>query len=232
MLDLTGFSVRRRIHAVMLANLITAGRVGLVFIAVWLLYTHTVWGALAAFALVLAAIIMDWLDGFLARRTHSETPFGAVMDILGDRIVENTLWIVFAHLGLIPVWVPIVVVVRGFLTDSFRSVALTQGETPFGNNTMIKSRVGRLIVSSRTSRTLYAVIKGLAFCFLTLSLALLNAPAGSLTADWRAAHEPALRLAGLGLVYITVAFCVLRALPVVQDGLAQVKRLTAGSRVK
>ena len=232
MIELTGFRCGGRIHAVMLANLITAGRVGLVFVAVGLLYTHTVWGAVAAFVLVLTAIIMDWLDGFLARRTRSETPFGAVMDILGDRIVENVLWIVFAHLGLIPVWVPIVVVVRGFATDAFRSIALSQGQTPFGEKTMITSRIGRLLVSSRTSRALYAVAKVVAFCYLTLYLALLNALPGSSPDGWRAAHEPALRLAGLGLVYFTVAFCVIRALPVVQDGLAQVKRLTAGSRVK
>jgi CDP-diacylglycerol--glycerol-3-phosphate 3-phosphatidyltransferase len=211
----------------MLANLITAGRVGLVFIAVGLLYTHTVWGAVTAFVLVLTAIIMDWLDGFLARRTHSETPFGAVMDILGDRIVENTLWIVFAHLGLIPVWVPIVVVVRGFVTDSFRSVALTQGETPFGENTMIKSRLGRLIVSSRTSRTLYAIAKAVAFCYLIFYFALLNTAAESPLGAWGFIHDTALNVIGQGLVYFTVAFCVIRALPVAQDGLAQVKRLRA-----
>jgi CDP-diacylglycerol---glycerol-3-phosphate 3-phosphatidyltransferase len=230
MLDLTGFQCGGRIHAVMLANLITAGRVGLVFIAVGLLYTHTVWGAVAAFVLVLTAIIMDWLDGFLARRTHSESPFGAVMDILGDRIVENTLWIVFAHLGLIPVWVPIVVVVRGFVTDSFRSVALTQGETPFGERTMIKSRIGRLIVSSRSSRTLYAIAKVVAFCYLILYFALLNTAAESSLGAWGFAHDFALHAIGQSLVYFTVTFCLIRALPVVQDGLAQVKRLRAATR--
>jgi CDP-diacylglycerol---glycerol-3-phosphate 3-phosphatidyltransferase len=230
MIDLTGFQCGGRIHAVMLANLITAGRVGLVFIAVGLLYTHAVWGAVTAFVLVLTAIIMDWLDGFLARRTHSESPFGAVMDILGDRIVENTLWIVFAHLGLIPVWVPIVVVVRGFITDSFRSVALTQGETPFGEKTMIKSRVGRLVVSSRTSRALYAVAKVIAFGYLILYFALLNAPAESPLGAWGFAHDLALNAIGRGLVYFTVAFCIIRALPVVQDGLAQVRRLRLQQR--
>jgi CDP-diacylglycerol--glycerol-3-phosphate 3-phosphatidyltransferase len=214
----------------MLANLITAGRVGLVFVAVGLLYTRTVRGALAALALVLAAILMDWLDGFLARRTRTETPFGAVMDILGDRIVENTLWIVFAHLRLIPVWVPIVVVARGFVTDAFRSVALTQGETAFGEKTMIKSRLGRLLVSSRSSRALYAGAKIVAFCYMILYFALLNAPPASPLADWRTGHEPALGVIGLGLVDATVALCLIRAIPVVQDGIAQVKRLRAAGR--
>jgi CDP-diacylglycerol--glycerol-3-phosphate 3-phosphatidyltransferase len=214
----------------MMANLITAGRVGLVFIAIALLYTHTARGAFAAFALVLTAIVMDWLDGFLARKTHTDTPFGAVMDILGDRIVENVLWIVFAHLRLIPVWVPIVVVARGFVTDTFRSVALSQGQTPFGEKTMITSRIGRLLVSSRTSRALYAAAKVVAFCYLTLYLALINATPDSPLAAWRFAHEPTLHWAGLWIVYFTVALCVIRALPVIQDGIAQVKRLRAASR--
>jgi CDP-diacylglycerol--glycerol-3-phosphate 3-phosphatidyltransferase len=219
----------------MLANLITAGRVGLVFVAVGLLYTRTVWGAVTAFVLVLSAIIMDWLDGFLARRTHSDTPFGAVMDILGDRIVENTLWIVFAHLRLIPVWVPIVVVVRGFVTDAFRSVALTQGETPFGEKTMIKSRLGRLIVSSRSSRALYAAAKVVAFCYMILYFALLQdmptPPAGFIYTQtfyvrtWLFEGPFPAYAVGLAIVYFTVALCVIRALPVVQDGLAQVRRL-------
>lgn len=209
----------------MLANLITVGRVGLVFVAIALLYTHAVWGAFTAFALVLTAILMDWLDGVLARRTHTDTPFGAVMDILGDRIVENALWIVFAHLRLIPVWVPIVVVVRGFVTDAFRSVALTQGLTPFGEKTMIKSRIGRLLVTSRASRALYAAAKVVAFCYLTLYLALLNATPDSPLAAWRFAHEPALHWTGLAIVYATVTFCLIRAIPVLQDGIAQVKQL-------
>lgn len=213
-----------------LANLITAGRVGLVFFAILLLYRRTVGSALLAFLLILTAIAMDWLDGFLARRTHTETPFGAVMDILGDRIAENVLWIVFAHLRLIPVWVPIVVVVRGFVTDAFRSVALTQGEAAFGEKTMIKSRLGRLLVSSRTSRTLYAIAKVIAFCYLAFYFALLNAQPDSPLAAWRLDREPALEWTGMGLVYFTVAFCVIRALPVVQDGLAQVKRLRAAPR--
>lgn len=214
----------------MLANLITAGRVGLVFLGIALLYTRTVWGALLAFVLVLAAILMDWLDGYLARRTHTETPFGAVMDILGDRIVENVLWIVFAHLGLVPVWVPIVVVVRGFVTDAFRSVALTQGQTPFGKKTMIRSHIGRLLVTSRASRALYAGAKVVAFCYLTLDFALRQAVPPSTLAAWGHDHEPTVQWIGSALVYFTVAFCLIRAIPVVQDGMAQVKRLRAASR--
>jgi len=214
----------------MLANLVTLGRVGLVFVAIFLLYSRAVWGAIVAFALILAVILMDWLDGFLARRTHTDTPFGAVMDILGDRIVESALWIVFAHLRLVPIWIPIVVIVRGFVTDAFRSVALTQGRTPFGEKTMITGEIGRMIVSSRTSRALYAVAKAVTFCYLALYLALLYAEPESQLAGWRSDHEPWLYWGGKALAYFTVVFCLVRALPVVQDGIAQVRMLKAGLR--
>ena len=213
----------------MLANLITAARVGLVFIGIALLYTRTVWGGLAAFAAVLIAIIMDWLDGYLARRTHTDTPMGAVLDILGDRIIENSLWIVFAHLGLIPVWVPIVVVVRGFVTDGFRSVALTKGQTPFGEKTMIRSRLGRLIVTSRTSRALYAGAKIVAFCYLILYFTLLQGRPPTLDDSYSDTiitfpNGLSMQAVGLAIVYFTVALCLIRAIPVVQDGIAVLKQ--------
>ena len=214
----------------MLANRITALRVGLVFVGIAFLYTYTVWGGLLAFTLVLIAIMLDGLDGYLARRTQTETPFGAVMDILGDRIVENVLWIVFAHLALVPVWVPIVVVVRGFATDAFRSIALTQGQTAFGEKTMIRSQLGRLLVTSQTSRIFYAVVKVVAFCYLILYFTLLQCSSTSPWGTWRAGQEPLLEWIGLGLVYVTVAFCLVRAAPVIQDGIAQVKQLNMGRR--
>lgn len=212
----------------MFANFITLSRVVLIFVAVGVLYTRSVWGALTAFALVLIAITMDWMDGFIARRTHSESIFGAVVDILGDRIVENTLWIVFADLELVPVWVPIVVVTRGFVTDAFRSLALTQGETPFGEKTMIKSHLGRLLVSSRGSRALYAGAKIVAFCLMILYFASLQCPAPCEAAVGNFVvliPDHGLYSFSLGLVYVTVALCLIRALPVVRDGMAQVKEL-------
>ena len=38
------------------------------------------------------------LDGWVARKRGSASTFGAVFDILGDRIVENALWVIFADL--------------------------------------------------------------------------------------------------------------------------------------
>ncbi len=204
-----------------MANLVTVARVVLVFIGIAFLYRFQRAAALAALVIVLAVILMDWLDGVVARARKSDTAAGAVMDILGDRIVENSLWIVFAHLRLVPVWVPLVVVVRGFVTDAFRSVALAHGKTPFGQRTMMTSRVGKLLVASRWSRAVYAVAKVAAFCFLILYFAFERTGSPPFLTDWGAAGA-FLVMFGFGCVYLTVAMCVIRGVPVVVDGLRPV----------
>lgn len=201
-----------------MANIITIARIILLFIGIGFIYSHNIYGEILAFAIVIIVIIMDWIDGYVARKRGNTTPFGAVLDIMGDRIVESSLWIVFAHIHLIPVWVPIVVIVRGIITDSLRSVALTKGKTPFGEKTMIKTAMGRLIVSSRLSRALYGSAKVVTFCYLILYLAYiegLKASPALFTPDWQAS----LYGAGMTLVYITVFMCVARAVPVITDSI-------------
>ena len=122
----------------MLPNLITLVRVVLVFLAVSL-YGRGFASAVAAVALTVVIIWMDALDGWVARRTGQTSDMGALVDITGDRIVENVFWIYFACVGLVSFWVPVVVITRGFLTDSVRTLQFEQGKTPFGDKTMMRS---------------------------------------------------------------------------------------------
>ncbi len=199
-----------------MANFITLARIILLFIGIGFIYTRNLYGEIIAFFIILAVIIMDWLDGYVARRHNNVTPFGAVFDIMADRIVENCLWIVFAHLHIIPVWVPLVVIVRGFVTDTLRSVALTKGRTPFGEKTMIKSYIGKLLVSSRASRALYGAVKVITFCYLIFYLAFIEVIKKYPLSTYLSWHDSIYHI-GIILVYITVFFCIIRAIPVVLD---------------
>src|SRR5215207_8025682 len=89
--DTDGFLDRRR----PMANLITLARTLLAFVVVAMLHVRTKEIYLAAAGLTLALIAMDTLDGYVARKRRECTKFGAVVDILGDRVVEMTYWIVF-----------------------------------------------------------------------------------------------------------------------------------------
>lgn len=185
-----------------MANIITLSRIFMIFIVAALLF----WGGQASMisALVLTGFVMwfDGLDGYVARKFNETSKLGAVLDIMGDRIVENVFWITFCALGWINAAIPIIVLTRGIVTDSLRSLALAQGFTAFGEKTMMQGKVAKFIVASNFSRFTYAVCKAIAFVFLIAGHLELNT-------------DHTLYITGLIAAYISVVFCVLRGLPVV-----------------
>lgn len=184
-----------------MANIITLSRIFLAFIAMGLLFAGN---KFAPISLVLTIFVMwfDGLDGYVARKFNETSKLGAVLDIMGDRIVENLYWMSFCALGWISVLVPTIVLTRGIVTDSLRSLALAQGFTAFGEKTMMQGKIAKFIVASNFSRFTYAVCKALAFLLLI---------AGHLKFN----TDHTLYIIGLICTWISVIFCVLRGLPVV-----------------
>lgn len=188
----------------MVANTITILRSLLSFVAIAMLFYASDKIYIAAFVLTIIVIWMDGLDGFFARLLNESSKFGAVLDILGDRIVENVYWISFLALGWIPLWIPLVIVSRGIITDGLRSIALEQGYTAFGSSTMMQSKIGKFIVASNFCRFSYAVFKAIAFAFLILA----NMPG-----EYQG--KEIINVIAYSSAYIAVFFCVLRGIPVI-----------------
>jgi CDP-diacylglycerol---glycerol-3-phosphate 3-phosphatidyltransferase len=188
------------------ANLVAITRAMFAFLAVVILFRRPDLYLLAA-VLTIVSILMDGLDGWVARRYGEVSRIGAVIDILTDRIVELTYWIAFAVLGWIPAWVPIVVAVRGLLVDGARAVAFERGLTAFGPTTMMRSRIGNFLVASRESRSAYGIAKAAAFTLMIVAYA------SALPATAR----PVVLTIGLISVYASVALCVLRGIPVLLE---------------
>lgn len=190
-----------------MANFITMIRVFFSFIVVLLLMCKTQSCYIAAFILTAIVIWFDGLDGYIARKFNEASKFGAMLDILCDRIVECIYWIVFAALGWISLWIPIIVVTRGLITDGLRSLAMEQGYTAFGSSTMMQSKIGKFIVASNFCRFTYAVTKAFAFALLILA----NVPGGLNGAS------NAIAPYAYGCAYIAVLFCVVRGIPVILE---------------
>jgi CDP-diacylglycerol---glycerol-3-phosphate 3-phosphatidyltransferase len=57
-----------------------------------------------AAAMLLSATLMDFFDGYLARRLGSVTRFGAVWDPLADKIVANVFFCVLVDFGVFEWW--------------------------------------------------------------------------------------------------------------------------------
>ena len=146
-----------------MANLLTILRMILCIVAIEFLFSGRPELALTAFFMTIIVVVLDGLDGIVARAMNEQSKFGSVFDILGDRVVENLYWIAFACLSWVSVWVPMVVVTRGILTDGLRSIALAKGYTAFGENSMMKNKFMHFLTASRFSRAVYGVAKVLAF---------------------------------------------------------------------
>ena len=110
-----------------MANLITIARLILLFVVIAMIHFRPVDLALLSMILLGVVFAGDGLDGWVARKRGSTSPFGAVFDIAGDRIVETVLWVFFAWERVIPLWVPFLVIVRGGIVDALRSMSYVEG---------------------------------------------------------------------------------------------------------
>lgn len=200
-----------------LANSITVARILVLYAAVTLIYTQEMTRLIAAIALSIVIIVMDALDGYVARRRNEVTQFGGVLDITGDRIVENVFWIVFADLDVIPVWIPIVVMSRGFFTDAIRSQALSEGKTAFGESTMMTSPMGRFLVSGRFMRAFYGVIKGVTFPYLIIVLLAREQHLRAVDLEEHLWISTLSHDVGVYLAVITTVISLVRGLPVIAE---------------
>ncbi len=194
----------------MLANAVTLSRLLFLALSVILLHFPHFAARIAAFALIIFTIFIDAFDGLIARRRGGASALGAVLDIAIDRVVENVFWITFVSLDLVPLWIALLVVTRGILTDAVRGFAMGQGLQPFE---MMQTAWGRWLVSQRLMRAAYGVAKALTFPALALVHALTPVWAGT---DM-AAYLPPLRLIANALVAATIALNLLRGIPVLVE---------------
>ena len=135
-------------------------------------------------------IVLDAVDGYLARQRNETSRRGEMLDTLADRIIENSFWIYFTATGQLPVWMPIAVMTRGFLTDASQRL---HGDPTQGWR--------YALTRSRLSRAVSGVSKGLAFVSLGSAMVFENATP----------LEPM----SFVLAVFAVGVCLLRGLPFV-----------------
>lgn len=200
-----------------MANMLTIIRMLLAIIAVEFIFSGRPEMCISALFLTVLVIVLDGLDGMVARAYNETSKFGSVFDILGDRVVENLYWIAFAVVGWVGVWVPMLVVIRGIIVDGFRSIALSQGYTAFGSSTMMQNEFCRFLTASRFSRALYGTAKVLAFLFVIAAYIPNMQYFNYMSIDAFLGYsfiQPKLIIIADIFVYITVAMCVIRGIPV------------------
>lgn len=198
-----------------LANTITLARLPLLVVIVVIFFVGSPAWRLASVPLVLLLIVMDAVDGIVARQRDEVTLLGSVLDIAADRAVEIILWVMYANLGLISWIIPVTVIIRGALTDSIREAGYERGTSAFAS---MRTSWGRWIVAGRPMRAAYGLIKAVSFVLLAGTLAL-----QSFQSPWTG------RVWALGVVtsWIALVFCIVRGIPVVVEAFTASQSRTA-----
>jgi CDP-diacylglycerol--glycerol-3-phosphate 3-phosphatidyltransferase len=91
---------------------LSAVRVALIPLIVFLLLRETSSASWAAFVVFLVGALTDIADGYLARRHAMTTPTGAWLDPLSDKLFVAVPAIVLSMQGAFPWWATVVIIAR------------------------------------------------------------------------------------------------------------------------
>lgn len=75
----------------------------------------------------LLASFTDYLDGKLARKNNEVTDFGKFTDSIADKVLVNSVLIIFAAQGFISAVIPVIIIVRDIIVDAIRMNVATKG---------------------------------------------------------------------------------------------------------
>lgn len=189
------------------ANIVSITRIFVAYAAIGLLFIDNKNAYIWSVILTAIAFSMDGVDGYIARKYNQASEWGSVLDIMGDRIVEASYWIVFAVLGWLNIVFPLICIARAFTTDSIRSVALSKGMTAFGDKSMQSTAWGKFICASKFMRISYAVAKVAAFIFLIIAY----------IPTLPSTYAEVIKFIAVILACFAIIFCVVRAIPVVAE---------------
>ena len=73
------------------------------------------------------ASLTDFLDGYLARKRGEVTDFGKFTDAIADKVLVNSVLIIFASQGYISAAIPVIIVVRDIIVDAIRMNVANKG---------------------------------------------------------------------------------------------------------
>lgn len=150
------------------ANIISVVRVLFVFIALSFFMSQDGSLRLTGLVLLFFAFLLDGVDGFCASRLGINSRLGGLIDIVGDRITENSLLFFLAYYRILPLVIPLIFIARSFISDFIRCLLFAYGQGAFDVHT---SCWGGRLMASRLSRSLYLMLKffvcvGGAWCYV------------------------------------------------------------------
>lgn len=82
---------------------------------------------IAILTIFVVASLTDFLDGYLARSKNMVTTFGKFLDPIADKLLVNTVFILMAAQGIVPVVPVLVMIWRDTIVDAIRMLISQKG---------------------------------------------------------------------------------------------------------
>ena len=108
-----------------LPNILTSLRILFIPVFAWLVIAGHEWWA---FGLFTALMLTDKLDGDIARARGLITNFGKIADPIADKALMTTALVCLNFIGVLPVWITVVILIREFGITIWRMVLLRRGK--------------------------------------------------------------------------------------------------------
>ena len=115
-----------------LPNILTLLRIPLLFAIIWLGEVDWEYRFVLIVTLLMASMITDFLDGYLARKLNLVSDFGKVADPLFDKLFILGLFIWMLAIDLIPAWnvsIVLLLLLRELAVTGLRGGGTTGGKT-------------------------------------------------------------------------------------------------------
>ncbi|HSL01434.1 MAG TPA: CDP-diacylglycerol--glycerol-3-phosphate 3-phosphatidyltransferase [Rubrobacteraceae bacterium] len=91
------------------------------------------WARYVALGLYVGALLTDYFDGIVARRSGKVTGFGKLMDSIADKALIVSIFFALVGEGSMAAWMAAIMVIREFAVTGLRMVALEAGEVIAAN---------------------------------------------------------------------------------------------------
>lgn len=113
-----------------LANKITLIRAAMSLVMFLFILMPYAWARIVAILIFIVAASTDWVDGKIARETHTVTPFGAIVDPFVDKILVIAAFLAFVGIrGLnVPIWAVFLILLRELMVSNLRAIAALEGK--------------------------------------------------------------------------------------------------------
>ena len=108
---------------------LTISRIVLATVFTILIMVPETWSRITALIVFIIAAITDRIDGNWARKTKTVTPLGTLLDPIADKMLVNLAFLTLVYLGVVPLWIFAIILVRDFAVDGMRIMLAQKQDT-------------------------------------------------------------------------------------------------------